>query len=82
MKIWIFVVLFCLCCVGCTNPEGAEKVLKDQGYTNIVITGYRCFSCGEEDSFATGFTATSPNGTQVSGTVCEGFLKGKTIRFD
>lgn len=67
---------------GCTRPDVAMRVLSENGYTNIEITGYRFFMCGEGDQFATGFTATSPNGTFVSGCVCSGWMKGATIRFD
>jgi hypothetical protein len=67
---------------ACSDPSGASKVLRDNGYTNITTTGYRFFACSERDIFSTGFVAKSPNGTTVTGAVCEGLLKGKTIRFD
>lgn len=66
---------------GCTKPEQATQVLQAQGYKDIEITGYNVFGCDEKDTFHTGFTATSPNGTRVSGTVCSGILKGATVRF-
>lgn len=65
-----------------TDPDGTTKVLSDQGYTNISITGYRYFMAGEHDWYSTGFVATSPNGARVSGAVTGGFLKGSTVRFD
>ena len=67
---------------GCTKPESAREILSSNGYTRIEITGYNYFSCGDSDTFKTGFTAISSNGTRVSGTVCSGWLKGSTIRFD
>lgn len=67
---------------GCTNSSGAKKTLEAQGYKHITITGYRPFRCSDDDSFQTGFQAESPNGGWVSGTVCEGVLKGKTVRLD
>lgn len=68
--------------VACTDNPKTIKVLSDQGYTNITITGYKAFSCNSDDTIRTGFTATSIAGKSVSGTVCTGFLKGSTIRLD
>ena len=67
---------------GCSDAGKATQTLKNQGYTNISTDGYAWFMCSEQDTFATKFYATSPNGTRVSGAVCSGFLKGNTIRFD
>lgn len=67
---------------ACSDAPTAERVLADNGYTNIKTNGYAFLSCGEKDSFATSFTATSPNGRQVSGAVCSGWMKGATIRFN
>ncbi len=67
---------------ACTSPDTATRVLAQAGYTNIQIEGYAFFSCSEDDTFKTAFTATAPNGAQVSGAVCGGWLKGNTIRLD
>lgn len=67
---------------GCTDASTAQRVLHQQGYTNVVITGYRPFVGSDGDTYVTGFEATSPNGNRVTGAVCSGFLKGATIRFD
>lgn len=68
---------------GCTQPDHAEKVLLDAGYSHIEITNYRPFACdSKDDIFATGFTAIGPTGRNVSGVVCEGFFKNATIRLD
>jgi hypothetical protein len=74
------VLLLVISMVGCTHQTTAIRVLQDQGYKNIVITGWRPFSC--QDSFATGFEATNSNGKFVTGVVCEGWLKAATLRFD
>jgi hypothetical protein len=66
--------------VSCTNPGGTKKLLKAEGYTDIEITGYRFLVCGD-DQIRTGFKA-KKNGNEITGTVCEGILKGKTIRYD
>jgi hypothetical protein len=66
---------------GCTNGN-VKTTLEDQGFKKVKLTGYRPFKCSDDDSFHTGFEAISPNGTKVTGTVCEGWIKGKTIRLD
>ena len=65
-----------------TDPVGTTRVLSAQGYKDIKITGYRWFN-GTEEYYNTGFEATAPNGTRVSGNVTKGFwLKGATVRMD
>lgn len=78
----IILIVSLLIMIGCSRPEHATKVLQSAGYTNIVITGFDFFACSDSDKFSTGFTAISPNGVAVKGTVCSGFFKGATIRFD
>lgn len=68
---------------GCTQPDRSKALLEAQGYQDVQITGYNFWSCSEDDTYHTGFTATSPAGQQIKGTVCAGmFFKGATIRFD
>jgi hypothetical protein len=68
---------------ACSRPDTARQTLEDQGYTDVVITGWRPFMAGKDDGVSTGFEATSPNGKRVSGAVTGGFVfKGSTIRFD
>lgn len=74
--------LIVLAIAGCTQPEHARKVLAAQGLTGITITGYSAFACSDSDTYATGFEATSVNGTKVKGTVCEGMLKNATVRYE
>ena len=66
---------------GCTDPSGASKVLRNNGYTNIHIGGYSWFTCGRDDAYSTEFEAVSPSGNKVNGAVCSGLMKGSTIRF-
>lgn len=66
----------------CTDSDGAKRHLSALGFTEIETDGYRFFGCGQEDGWRTGFTAVSPNGTRVSGVVCDGMFKGATVRFD
>lgn len=68
--------------VGCTRPDATRKLLEDNGYSNITITGYAFFYAGQDDIFSTGFEAISPSGKPVKGAVTGGLLKGYTIRFN
>lgn len=80
IAIFCAILIFWIC--NCTNPNGARRVLEQQGYTNIVITGWDAFACGEDDTFSTGFVATNPAGIKVRGVVCQGLIfKNSTIRF-
>lgn len=67
---------------ACTRPEQATRILIQNGYSNIEITGWRPFAAGKDDTFATGFSAISPSGHQVTGAVTSGWFKGGTIRLD
>lgn len=80
MKRLLIITAVALALAGCTNPSGAREALLDAGYTNIEIGGYDAWGCGEDDTFATKFTATGPTGRQVRGVVCAGAFKGETIR--
>lgn len=73
-KILITALAFMM--IGCTDADNA-------GFTDIQITGYKFFSCSEDDFQHTGFTAIGPTGKPVNGTVCSGlFLKNSTIRYE
>ena len=67
---------------GCTDPIKAERVLSENGYTEIKTGDYAYFMCGKDDQYATSFTAKSPSGKYVHGAVCGGAFKGSTIRFE
>jgi len=66
--------------VGCSRPQSARRVLDLNGFTQVQTHGYIMYGCGQGDTFATKFTALSPTGVPVTGVVCEGLLKGATIR--
>jgi len=80
MLIGLLTVVMAL--TSCTDNEGARRTLMQAGFTDIELTGYRFFMAGKEDTYCTGFKATSPNGFKVSGAVTGGPFKGNTIRFD
>lgn len=80
-KLLTFLILLSL--FSCTNKSGAEKALRDSGFHPISIGGRGWFKCQEGEIFATKFEAFSPDSTRVvKGCVCQGLLKGKTIRLD
>lgn len=79
----ILFVLVLLTGSGCTNQKDATRILQENGYTNIEMTGYRWFLCGRDDWYHTGFRATHYAQQPITGAVCSGLLfKGSTIRFD
>ena len=81
MRVMILGIIAILLLAGCTKPDEAKRVLTNEGYTNIEITGYNLFACSDEDTFKTGFRAKNRNGKIITGTVCSGVLKGSTIRY-
>jgi hypothetical protein len=82
MRNTILAVIVGILFAGCTNESDTIRTLQNAGFSNVNVTGYSWFECGQDDTFHTGFEATNPTGMRVSGTVCCGFLgKGCTIRF-
>ena len=68
--------------LGCTDADHTVDLLQANGFTEIETTGYKFFSCSQDDFYQTGFVATSRSGVEVEGTVCCGIFKSCTIRFD
>uniref|UniRef100_A0AAU8KWQ5 Lipoprotein n=1 Tax=Serratia phage Kevin TaxID=3161161 RepID=A0AAU8KWQ5_9CAUD len=64
---------------SCSDEEGATKILEKQGYTNVVTDGHAFFSCPKDYSVTTKFEARAPNGQQVKGAVCRGYLFRNSI---
>ena len=84
-SIMVAITLLALILTSCTDSSDflkGKKQLENQGYTDIVSTGYSAFCCGEEDTFSTGFKAKDRNGDEVKGCICSGAFKGITIRFE
>ena len=61
-----------LTCSGCTDNDEAKRVLTEQGYSNIALTGFELFDCSYDYFYRTGFTATAATGKSVEGAVCSG----------
>lgn len=76
----VVIVLVLFLAKGCTNEQGTTETLKASGYTNITLTGWDGFTCGD-DNTCTGFVAFGPTGQRVRGAVgCGWVLKGCTVR--
>jgi hypothetical protein len=87
LKIAIFFILLAIVVfsgpIFGVDAEGATRVLTQQGYTEIHITGYRWFVGDRADFYHTGFSAKSPAKIDVTGTITKGlWFKSSTIRFD
>jgi len=82
VKLKLILLSLALLLTSCTDRDGATRTLQQQGYRDIEITGYRPFMKSEDDTYSTGFEATSPAGFRVTGAVTGGLLKGNTIRLD
>lgn len=83
LKLLLSVVFISL--VSCTSDndfEKGKKQLENQGYTDIVNTGFNAFCCSDKDSFSTGFKCKDKQGNEVKGCICSGVLKGITLRFE
>jgi len=65
-----------------TDNKTAHRILYEQGYTDIQITGYEAWACKESDNYSTGFVAKNKDGKMIRGVVCSSWLdKYATIRF-
>jgi len=80
MKKALFVMVMLLL-AACSDEATARRALNQSGFTAVETTGFAPFSCGKDDTFATGFRALGPSGEPVRGAVCSGWFKGATIRF-
>lgn len=79
----VIVVAAMVALSGCgVNPQNASRALEAQGLTQVQIGGWSMFGCGQDDTFKSSFTAIGANGQKVKGTVCSGWLKGVTVRYD
>lgn len=78
----VFIMILMSSCSSNTDFKNGKRQLENQGYTNVKNTGYSFFCCSDEDTFATGFSATDKNGRKVYGCFCSGYFKGVTIRFN
>jgi len=80
MKIYLIGILLMVLASCTMNQKDATKVLSGQGYKHMEYTGYQWFACSDKDYFNIGFVALGLNGSSVTGVVCRGIWKGKTVR--
>lgn len=80
-KLIAFAFLSLLASCGVNEAKG-KRILESQGLSNVLIGGYAFWGCGQDDDFASTFTAKDSKGNDVSGVVCGGVFKGYTVRFD
>lgn len=74
--IWLLIAPF-----ACTSKQSkVETILEQEGITEVEVKGFQYFTCGS-DSFNRGFTGVK-NGRRIEGAVCEGWLKGYTVRYE
>jgi hypothetical protein len=78
----LLLLLSLIALTGCTSENDAHRALTSMGFTDIKMTGWKPFRCSKDDDFDTGFSAKNQKGELVTGTVCSGFFKGSTVRFD
>lgn len=67
---------------GWTDPKTTNRILSEQGYTDIQIEGRAWFACGSS-YYSTKFNAISPTGQVINGAVCSGlFTNYASIKFN
>ena len=66
--------------IGCTAEDRSRTVLENEGFGDIVFTGYDWWSC-DDYNFRTGFEATNSRGHHVEGTVCCHFTTDCSIHW-
>lgn len=78
----LFAAAALLALAACSDADEAQRVAEIHGLTEVETGGWSMFGCGQEDQFATKFSATTTAGKRVTGVVCSGWFKGSTIRFN
>ena len=63
-----------------SNPAEGQRILEQQGYTDVKFIGVAYNSCGRGDIRQDRFQVTNSKGS-FPVTVCSGLWKGYTIRF-
>ena len=81
MKKLLILLPLCLLLTSCDGTQSSLRIIQEQGYSEVQITGVNIFACSKDDIFRYNFVANSPNGTNVRGVVCSAPLKGYTVRF-
>lgn len=79
---WCVPLVLAVALSGCfSSPDEARRVLRQEGYTEVEVTGLAPLSCGHGDKMRTGFKAKNIAGNHVEGVVCCGLVfKACTVR--
>lgn len=79
----IFALSIALLLAGC-GEQDAKRAIEANGFTNVALTGFVWWGCGEHDSmfYNTKFSAIAVNGKPITGVACGGWLKSWTVRID
>jgi hypothetical protein len=73
--------LIFVCKAGYTDADASIQLLKDDGYTDIVIKGRTFWGCGSSmEFFRTRFEAKNSRGIRAHGVVCRGLTSDAVIR--
>lgn len=78
--LYLIPFIIMLTMVSCSDEDGAVRVLKEKGYTNIQTDGFAFTGCLKNEPYKTSFQAKNPQGKRVSGSVCCGPVSGCTLR--
>ncbi len=81
IPIILMAAAFSACDAIFTDQTKTQQTLTKMGFSHVEAGGYAFFSCGDDYTYATKFTAVNPAGIQVDGVVCCGWLKGCSAKF-
>lgn len=77
----ILLAVFCAGLTGCTvSEDDSHRILRQEGLSDVHLTGVAFFGCGKDDEFSMGFQGRK-NGVPVEGVLCSGWFKGITVRY-
>ncbi len=64
------------------SDDTLKRVAESAGLHDVKATGLAPMSCSKHDTFRSHFTAKNASGKTVHGSVCCGWLKDCTVRFE
>jgi hypothetical protein len=72
-------------CGASISPNDSRHLLEKEGFTNVKQVDRHVFfvslqGCGQQDAVRFDFEATNPLGKRVRINVCDGVMKGATVR--
>lgn len=80
-----FIVLATLACGALVHPSASTRLLVNEGFTHVRLQEKHIWfiqlrGCSDEDSARFDYTAVNPRGQNVRIQVCDGVIKGATVR--